>query len=268
MQKAKKLMDLNYLFYEKIGKYWNNTSKYYSEGWEILWKDFLNNKKTVSNETSLNFKVLDLGSGNGRFSTFLEEKFEGSADLSYFGVDFSDFLNSLAIGRKTDSFKDFEILKANLILDNWENQLENKTKDSAKNGFDLIVLFGVMHHIPTKDLRLDLLQKATKFLSSDGVLVFTTWNFKNIPRLQKRIIDLENFEGQELLKNLDLEKTDLGQGDYILSWVKKETAYRYSHFYEDSEIFEYLNKLGLNLIDRYYADGRYSNRNEYFVCKK
>jgi SAM-dependent methyltransferase len=276
---AKKLMDLNYLFYEKIGKYWNNTSKYYSEGWEILWREFLGNQESPltplmkggtgvpqSDEVvskKQNFKVLDLGSGNGRFSTFLSEKFNGQK-FSYYGVDFSDFLNGLAGERKEEIFEDFEIIKANLILDNWEEGLKNK----AENGFDLITLFGVMHHIPTSELRLKLLQKATKLLSPNGILAFTTWNFKNIPRLQKRIIDLGSLEGQELLRSLNLEKEDFRQEDYILSWVKRETAYRYSHFYDDTEIFEYLDRLGLKLFDRYYADGRHSNRNEYFICKK
>jgi len=78
--------------------------------------------------------VLDVGCGNGRFFDFLKEK-----GLDYVGVDFSESLVKIAKEKNPKgSFK-----KANGL------------NLPFKNGsFENVISIAVLHHIPSKDLRL------------------------------------------------------------------------------------------------------------------
>ena len=83
--------------------------------------------------------------------------------------------------------------------------------------FDLVVLFGVMHHIYDKDSRIKLFEKVRAMLSQRGKFIFTTWQFLNNPRQQKKILDLSSSEGQIFLEEFNLKKIDFKENDYILS---------------------------------------------------
>jgi len=250
---VKKLNLLNQNFYTEIGQYFNHTRNYSWEGWDKL----LENIKLIMEENDLD--VLDLGCGNARFLEFLlKQEF---ITKSYFGLDNSDFLLEKATEKVSHyNYNSFEFLKTDLLFEDWK--LDNSQR------FSLITIFGVLHHIPSLELRLSFLEKAKEKLTKNGLIVFTTWNFARVERLKKRIVDLDSEIAQNLFQKIQLEKIDLDSGDYILDWVKGQVSYRYSHYYSDSEVLELLKKTKLKLVEKFVADGRESNVNTYYIVKQ
>jgi len=180
---ALKLIKLNQDFYNTVGQYWNSAIDYSWQGWDFFVAK--NDQYNWLSQKDRSLEVLDLGCGNCRFAYFLKKNFDNYT-INYTGIDNSDFLlyQARANLKNVDGKLLYCLYKQDLILDQWDQYLFGKK-------FNLIVLFGVMHHIPTRYFRQNLINKATKFLIRNGILIFTTWNFLNIPRLQKRIVNLK-----------------------------------------------------------------------------
>ncbi len=260
-QTARKLIKLNQDFYNRIGKYWNHNQNYYWQGWQQVIDSFKPKGNTI--------RVLDLGCGNGRFYFFLKQQLS-HLQINYTGIDNSRFLLDIA-QQSLSKEKSFRTIKqdqssllqklfyCDLLLNNWP-------KIVITQKFDLIVAFGLLHNIPSTTFRTDFLQRATELLSLSGRLVFTTWRFRDIDRLKKRIVNLDSNEVKEFLDKNQINKAEFEENDFLLDWVKLEHAYRYSHAYCEKEIAELTTKSNLKILNSFLADGRSENQNEYFIC--
>ena len=166
MQKkiVKKINQLNKKFYQNVADDFSNSRQYFWQGWQkipqYLEKNIKNNKKT---------QVLDIACGNARFSQFLKVK---NINFKYLGTDNSAKL--LKIAQKTIDQEniDGQITKFDLI--------DNYLKDQQINWpftqqFDLIVVFGLTHHLPGHDLRLSFFQSLKKILNTDGLIIVSNW---------------------------------------------------------------------------------------------
>jgi SAM-dependent methyltransferase len=118
-------------------------------------------------------RVLDVGCGNGRFARFLEERLGKAFD--YCGVDESPL--GLAEARRRLADRDN---RAFVEADFLEGPL-------PKGEFDLLVLFGVLHHVPGRENRIGLLKRLSTLLAPGGLLAFSLWRFAHHPRFQKII---------------------------------------------------------------------------------
>jgi ubiquinone/menaquinone biosynthesis C-methylase UbiE len=101
-------------------------------------------------------KVLDLGCGNGRLAGLIRDK---GAD--YLGVDPSERM--LESARK--KYPQQKFLKASGLALPFE-----------KGCFDKIFAVAVLHHIPSRRLRLAFLREAGRVLKRSGLLAVTVWN--------------------------------------------------------------------------------------------
>lgn len=167
-------------------------------------------------------KVLDLGCGNGRFGLFLAQNL--SPKIHYTGLDNNAYLLERAAETLSAANIPHELAEADL--------LELSLPPAA---YDLIVLFGVLHHIPAETNRRALIEKAAQALKPHALLIVTAWLFYEVPRLHKRVIPWDSPILPADYQNLDL--LDLEANDYLLDWQREVAtpALRYCHYVEAAE---------------------------------
>jgi tRNA (uracil-5-)-methyltransferase TRM9 len=252
------LNNLNKQFYDETGSVvWNQKPDYYWEGWYQLTSFISENLKVKSEKL---YKILDIGCGNARFSNFIDSELpiKQIANIEYLGVDFSvNFLEQCHGGRQ-QNYANYELKQMDILKELEQLQGTN---------FDFVVMFGLIHHIPSFENRKKFFRKVVKLLNPNGLLVFTTWQYLDTPRLIKRVVDPDTEAGKRVYQRLGVKKTDLEVGDNILDWVKKVFSYRYSHYFSEEEIQGYINDNNLELIHNFICDGRDSKRNWYYICR-
>jgi SAM-dependent methyltransferase len=192
--------------------------------------------------------VLDVGCGNGRFGRFLAGR---APALRYTGVDSSDALLRMAeqtggLGPKP------ELHRLDLVE-------EDLTAWLGERRFDLIVLFGVLHHVPGRERRAALLRGLLRRLSAEGILALTSWRLAQFERFRERILSWRE-------SPVALDEAQLETGDRLLPWGHGE-GLRYVHFADEDETDELVASLGATVVERYEADGREDALNHYFLLR-
>ncbi len=244
------LNQLNQRFYQITAEEFSKTRSFYWQGWKELVEPL---KKIGANHPQL--KVLDIGCGNGRFGEFLfKEKIHQK--FIYHGADNSKEL--LDFAKKRLMAQSFE--KELFYLDIIDALINNKIDELLpQKKYQVITLFGVLHHIPSFKLRKKLIDTIAEHLTNDGIFVFTAWRFLNEKRFEKKQI-------HPTLAKVDPE--ELEENDYILDWQRGATAYRYCHFTNDEEIQKLIKATNLELEKEYTADGKSGNLNYYQILRK
>jgi len=154
-----------------------------------------------------NFKILDLGCGNGRLLKVLKES---KTNIEYIGIDFS---NKLIEQAKKD-FPDY-VFKVE----------DMSNLDFEENSFDMIFMIASFHHLETKKERLELLKKINKWLKPGGYLFMTNWNL-----FQKKYFKF-------LFKNIFKKKA---WNDFFIPWQtyskSGEKLWRFYHSFTKREL--------------------------------
>ena len=219
------ILKLNEAFYKKASVSFSNTRQNYWKGWgraiDVL---SFNGYSTIN--------VLDAGCGNGRFLGFLKERLP-SLEVKYTGVDISEELLTEA----RTKYPGGDFIKGDVLLKLPEEK------------FNLVVCFGVTHHIPSVALRTKFFTELSATVVNDGYLIITFWNFDTSKAVKK------------------LEEN----GDYLLGWDNKTDLQRYCHFYSEEEKTDFagmLSKNGLALVNTFCEDGKNAGSNDYFIFRK
>ncbi len=200
--------------------------------------------------------VLDVGCGNGRFGAFLAGRTGG---LSYLGVDGCPGLLRAAAGRLDGLLEASELRRLDVLEADLDRALGGRR-------FDLIALFGVLHHLPGNDARRRLLQRLGRWLTPAGVLAASIWRLDQTPRFARRVVPWEAYNRQRERHGLEpLDLADLETGDFLLSWGGDAEYPRYCHFPDDAEIESWIAAPRLPLADRFEADGPSGSDNLYLV---
>jgi SAM-dependent methyltransferase len=201
--------------------------------------------------------VLDVGCGNGRFALFLKEHLE--SPFRYVGLEFSP--RALEHARsELSGIPSVTLLQHDVM----EGLPENPIPPDVPGDFSLITLFGFLHHVPGYETRRSLLIELGRRLGRDGILAFSVWQFGRFERFRKKIIPWDDFLANT---GTSVDRSQLENGDYILSWGDAEPAYRYCHFTDTEETSRWVSTLPLECIDVFSADGRTNDLNQYFLLK-
>ena len=232
---AQRLIELNRKFYTDFGEPFSATRGRIQPGVRRI-IDSLKGDETI----------LDLGCGNGELARALAR---GGHRGAYLGLDFS--LPLLADAESVPNgfsaeFREVDLHQLPVISD----QLSVTSHPLAGTGWSLVTAFAVLHHIPSQNLRLDLLKTIHELLAPGGRFIHSNWQFLNSPRLRQRV---------RKWSEAGLTDTDVDEGDYLLDWRSGGAGLRYVHHFVEEELAELAESSGFRIVDTFYSDGKEGN---------
>lgn len=247
---VKQLNELNHTFYQTVTEPFSDSRSYYWQGWNKLVPYV---QELTQNRTRI--KILDIGCGNGRFGLFMREQIPEEY-IQYVGVDNSSELIAIAKSQYEATRMEPTFIKIDLVECLLNDTLQQKLADYHAH---FISLLGVLHHIPSQELRQKLIADLGQILIRNGYLAFTTWNFMDSEQLKKKIVTPHI---------VSVDQEELEPHDVILDWQRGKTAYRYCHYTDETERRELIAHSGLIEESQFTADGKTGRLNTYVVLKR
>lgn len=218
---AQKLIELNRRFYAEFGENFSATRQRIQPG-----------VRKIISMLAGNERILDLGCGNGELArTLARGRFHGE----YLGLDFSLPLLKDAESQPGDFPVNFRAV--DLTSSDWSLFTDNCS---------LITAFAVLHHIPSRALRLNLLRQVHCLLPPGGRFIHSNWQFLNSERLRKRTQPWET---------IGLSAADVDEGDYLLDWRAGGSGLRYAHQFSAGELARLAAETGFSVEDSFLSDG-------------
>ena len=192
-------------------------------------------------------KLMDVGCGNGRLAERLEK--EGK-HVEYHGVDASPELIAIATAHKSIWRRvAAEFSVADITSPDWSARL-------PAGSFDVAVALAVLHHVPSFELRCQVLRDIRARIKPGGMFVMTNWHFERNERLRRKIVPWQQ---------VGLDENDLEAGDALMTWERGGVGYRYCHLLTISEVLRSAEQSGFQVVKQFYAD---ADLNLYSVLKR
>jgi tRNA (uracil-5-)-methyltransferase TRM9 len=104
----------------------------------------------------------------------------------------------------------------------------------------------VLHHLPGRALRANLLSGLRASLQPGGRLIHSEWQFLNSPRLRSRLQPWES---------IGLTADQVDAGDYLLDWRSGGSGLRYVHHFSEAELADLAQESGFRVLETFYSDG-------------
>jgi 2-polyprenyl-3-methyl-5-hydroxy-6-metoxy-1,4-benzoquinol methylase len=229
---AKHLLAVNREFYDRFGNQFSATRQRLQPG-----------VKKILDSIREDESVLDLGCGNGNFLNGLARRGHKAPLL---GVDFS-----LPLLRDAESNLGAKFLAMDL------SKLSATSNQSlSTDHWSLVTCFATLHHIPSAEIRLDILKTVRELLKDDGRFILSNWQFLNSAKLRARIQPWER---------VGLTANDVDEGDYLLDWRSGGEGLRYAHQFSAEELSELAEQAGMKVVDSFLSDGDGGNLGLYQV---
>jgi SAM-dependent methyltransferase len=238
---AQKLLQLNAEFYQTFAIQFSDTRQRIQPG-----------VSKILDSIQPSARILDLGCGNGELARELvKREFNGQ----YIGMDFSDELVHVA-REGLAGFENFHFILGNLanldrhFLRNYLEPVSEQRPLPVNNdqhpGFDRILSFAALHHLPGRQLHLQILHTVRDLLSPDGQFIHSNWQFLNSERLRKRIHPWEEIE---------LRESDVDSDDYLIDWRRGGFGLRYVHHFDEETLNLLAAETGFQVVETFYSDG-------------
>ena len=184
--------------------------------------------------------ILDLGCGNGELARELAKRGHRG---EYLGVDFSlpllreaDSQLEGVAGAPTARFIEADLTKLSVTSE----------RLPVGEHWSLVTAFAVLHHIPSHELRLNILKTVHKLLNPDGRFIHSNWQFLNSEKLKARIQPWET---------ATLSQSEVDAGDYLLDWRDAGVGLRYVHHFDENELETLAKASDFRITDTFYSDG-------------
>jgi len=238
MQKStlERLLDINHQFYQSFGTEFSATRARLQPGVAL-----------IINRLKGHEHILDLGCGNGELARQLARQGHKG---SYLGLDFSLPLLAKA-NQQPGTFK-VDFLRVDLTSKDWDATL-------PAGNYHQVYSFAVLHHIPSEELRVQILTKINNLLKIDGKFVHSNWQFLNSSRLRDRIHPWQE---------AGINSQDVEPGDFLLDWKRGGTGLRYAHHFDEIELSRLAEATGFNVRESFYSDGQGGRLGLYQVWEK
>lgn len=183
--------------------------------------------------------LLDVGCGEGRLGRFLQER---EVIEQYTGIDFSAELLAKASVTTTGRFLQRDISQPGCL--------------DGLGQFDVIACLAVLQHIPGRANRVNLLRTMGEHVGERGRVILSTWQFLSSTRQQRKITDWSK---------VGLTPDEVEPHDYLLSWQKGKTAWRYVCLIDEAELTTLAHSAGLHLSHTFRSDGHEGDLSLYAV---
>ncbi len=231
------LAQLNRAFYEDFAEDFADTRRGWLPGFNLI----LPHIEAAAN-------VLDLGCGNGRFLSFLAER--GWRGV-YTGVDQGERLLHIAASAAAalPSGIEARFVRADLLRPDW-------LAASGLSTADAVVSLAVLHHIPGRENRARFLAQCRALTTPDGVVILSTWQFLESPRLRAHILPW---------RAAGFTDAQVEPDDYLLGWGQGNAGRRYCAWIGREALDELAAEAGLRPVAHHTGDGREGNLNLYGV---
>jgi 2-polyprenyl-3-methyl-5-hydroxy-6-metoxy-1,4-benzoquinol methylase len=189
----------------------------------------------------LQLKVLDVGCGNGRLATLLDRERPGAA---YVGVDAAPELVEIARARAAQlETVAAQFLVADVTQPGWSRELPGAP-------FDCAIALAVLHHIPSFELRAEVVRQIAGLLKPAGRLILSTWQFLASERLRRKIVPWAE---------VGMPEERLEAGDYLLDWKRGGRGLRYCHLVDEIEVRRLAAEGDFRVCETFRAGGREGN---------
>lgn len=284
---ASSLIQLNNTFYRNHAASFSDTRQAPWPGWVRTMDVAL--RQLEVHELDRPLHVFDLACGNMRFENFvagglmaakgIQGNESGAGErfpIEFWGVDSCQDLAIDARGHALRipnlHFQELDVLDA-LMQRNPACTVEALFDAPLA---DVSVCFGFMHHVPSCEYRVRVLDALVRQTRPGGIIAISFWEFMNDERMAKKAVRAEAraeltppFEGYD--------SAQFETGDHLIGWQNDRHAYRYCHNFDDSQITDLVRgvrtfykstEVPVRELERFYADGRSGNMNRYVVLKR
>ena len=222
----------------------------FSDTRDRLWPEM---ELLVKKYVKKNNKILDVGCGNARLLGRLN-------NVYYLGVDSSKELINQAKRKLGISYLPYgtQKLQATMGGNRSSKFINFKELDMLRLGklqeknFDIVFMFASFNHIPSKELRLKVLEDVKKLLKPAGLLIMTNWNLWQMG-VKKNVWNCK-IRRKKMPKN---KKSDVGFKDVITFWESRRGnagGELYYRAFTKRELRQLLRTAGFKIIENYYSD--------------
>lgn len=221
------------------------------QDYNFIAEHFANSRYSIEPESNFFEKyivekddILDLGCGDGRlFQIFKDKK------INYLGVDNSEKL--IEIAKKKNPKINFQVADALRL-------------PFLDNSFDKIFSIAVLHHIPSKKLRLQTLKEIKRVLRPKALLILTVWNLQEKKLAKKLLLKYT------LLKLIGKSRLDFR--DIFFPWRgidRRIVLHRYFHFFSEKGLKNLVDQSGLKVKETGIIRRKEANNsNIYLIAEK
>jgi SAM-dependent methyltransferase len=221
---AARLIDLNRDFYTRFGDSFSATRRRLQPG-----------VRRVLAKLAGDEPILDLGCGNGELARELAQRGHRG---TYLGLDFSLPLLREAESQPQGFSARFREVDLTRLPANEEMAESGKWK--------VVTAFAVLHHIPSHEIRLDILRTIRGVLAGDGRFIHSNWQFLNSEKLRARVQDWSK---------AGLSEGEVDPGDYLLDWRSGGNGLRYVHHFSEAELASLAGMAGFQVRESFSSDG-------------